>query len=440
MKFRIILACLFAWLAVTPASAFFFYGGTAAQRQLAGVFVTTDAPFNAAANLTEFATGSCSASSPTLTVSGGTFAAGDVGKPIYVGAAGSGSPATPLVTTISAVTNATTATLATNCLTTASSTVVAYGTDDTTAVQAAITAAFNHGGGTVAVPNGSYLAGPLQNPTTQNAVLVIPYVAPTSAPISISIIGQTNASNNVNCCNGPVLMLTGSILFSPLVGSGTQPALIAALMNGSSSNFSNVTLKFEDIYLRTGYLTSTPLSGLNAQWAAFSQTKNLTIDVAATATQQFATAPSSGGIGIITPANDNGALEGSETLSVAGYTIGLRAGEHLDMQNLSIELCTIGVQLEPGYHSLNIGRAYIGRNVTNIEADTGGPGEIHIQVANFDTEHSTSGWYQTTADVSDSNNEIFVGFFFYHVIVTNVGYDNTAWIKTGGSSFTATPF
>lgn len=76
-----------------------------------------------------------SSGSPNLTVTGATFTANDVGKKIVIG--GAGTAGAPLVTTINAYVDATHVTLSANAATAlAASTVhVAYGTDDTTALQ-----------------------------------------------------------------------------------------------------------------------------------------------------------------------------------------------------------------------------------------------------------------------------------------------------------------
>ena len=82
---------------------------------------------------------SISSGSAALTVSGASFTSGDVGKGITVTGAGGGGG--NLVTTISAYTSATQVTLASNASTTLSSSTqnVIYGTDDTSAAQAAFT-------------------------------------------------------------------------------------------------------------------------------------------------------------------------------------------------------------------------------------------------------------------------------------------------------------
>lgn len=95
---------------------------------------------------------SINSGSPTLTVTGASFVAGDVGKAIIV--PGAGASAGAMYTTISARTSATVVTLAANAATTVSAvaTSVIYGHDDTAAIQLAVNNAQN-----VFFPEGSYL-------------------------------------------------------------------------------------------------------------------------------------------------------------------------------------------------------------------------------------------------------------------------------------------
>lgn len=77
--------------------------------------------------------------SATLTLSGGSFAVSDIGK--YIRVVGAGSGGADLVTTISARASTSSITLAANASTAVTSAQIVYGTNSTTAIQAAIDAA-----------------------------------------------------------------------------------------------------------------------------------------------------------------------------------------------------------------------------------------------------------------------------------------------------------
>lgn len=92
--------------------------------------------------------------SGTLTSATGLFLSTDVGKKISV--QGAGAAGAVLNTTISGYTSATQVTLTASASTTVSSKQAVWATNDTTAFQDAIDAAYAAGGGTVFVPDGLY--------------------------------------------------------------------------------------------------------------------------------------------------------------------------------------------------------------------------------------------------------------------------------------------
>lgn len=108
----------------------------------------TSPPYNAQCNVTEvYSQVTIASGSTNLTVAGATFTTADVGKSIVIHKAGAaGATNTNLATTIASYTSPTQVVLANAASVTlsASLTDVAYGTNDTTAIQSAITA--NTGG------------------------------------------------------------------------------------------------------------------------------------------------------------------------------------------------------------------------------------------------------------------------------------------------------
>ena len=102
-----------------------------------------------------FIDGVATAASATFTSATATFTAADTGKVISI--KGAGAAGAPLATAITFV-NATTVTLGVAATTGVSPTVFVYGTDDTAAINAAITAATSStdGGGLVFLSNGDY--------------------------------------------------------------------------------------------------------------------------------------------------------------------------------------------------------------------------------------------------------------------------------------------
>ena len=113
-------------------------------------FDVTHPDFGAKGDLTTLADGAITTGTPNLTSATAAFTVADQGKSIEV--VGAGAAAAVLRTTILTYVGATAVTLAANAGTTVSAAVVAYGTDDTAAVQAAHDAAAAIGGGVVNFP------------------------------------------------------------------------------------------------------------------------------------------------------------------------------------------------------------------------------------------------------------------------------------------------
>lgn len=133
-----------------------------------GTWASTSTAYNpvsygALRNLKTFAAGAITASSAVFTdTTNAPFAATDVGKLItIVGAAASGAD---LSTTIATFTSASSVTLTAGATTTVSGATYRYASDDSTAINAAITAAAVSGGN-VFIPAGSYGLGATVTPT-----------------------------------------------------------------------------------------------------------------------------------------------------------------------------------------------------------------------------------------------------------------------------------
>lgn len=408
-----------------------------------GVYNVKDTPFSATGNGVLQPSCAISSSSANLTCAGGaSFAAGDVGKVICV--SGAGASGAPLVTTILTFTDATHVVLNANAGTTVSTGIVHYGTDDTTAVQAAITAAFNAGGGTVFFPRGIYVInGAFQNPSTQNGQLVIPYVATsgTVSPTVISLVGVTTIpTNSGGCCDLTGRPIAGgSILFTPKNGSGTAPALISPYSAGSSSDFSDVALDIEGLVLRSAYLNTTPLQMVNARWTTYLKMSSVTIDTDASTAVVQATQPVANGYGFVMPDNQNGTFSRVDNTVVFGYDTGALVGEHADIDSLSTFYCKYGMQLLTFYHAVRIGRYGAFEDIYPIASFSGvSPSRSPIDIQLYDSEHASSGWYQTTNDVLDAGNIIYGHIERYNVILAGTGYSNGSFSKSGGTNLTAT--
>ena len=113
----------------------------------------------ATGNGREVADAAITATSATVTIATASFTAADVGRYVFVADAGASSAL--LTTTVASVNDATTAVLSDHAGTTATGKQMFIGTEDTAAVQAALTAANDEAGGIVYFPPGIYLCDDL---------------------------------------------------------------------------------------------------------------------------------------------------------------------------------------------------------------------------------------------------------------------------------------
>lgn len=210
-----------------------FYDGTNIQitKQLVGkVFNVED--YGAKHDYVTLVAASVSSGSATLTAALGGFTTGVNGKTIRV--AGAGAAGADLITTMTFV-NSTTVTLGVNASTTVVDQRIEWGTDDTPFIQAAITACNAAGGGTVWFPKGVYLiAGALVtslNSVNPNCQLYIPLNTVALDRIVIKLEGEGKTSYNngpLNNANIDYTPITGTILKSIIVGSGTTPCVLGS--------------------------------------------------------------------------------------------------------------------------------------------------------------------------------------------------------------------
>lgn len=165
------------------------------------------------------ATASITSGAAVLTATGASFASGDVGKQIYVSGAGTGGA--PLVTTIAGYTSATQVTLTANAATTLSavSTVIYYGSDETSALNTAMAAVPADGGILLISPGVHMYTGLALGDGTSSIV---------STKNGVRVMGAA-AAPQVNGAGGTKLIYCGTV-------SGTAVAVYGPLQGFEVSN------------------------------------------------------------------------------------------------------------------------------------------------------------------------------------------------------------
>ena len=442
-------AAAFAGEALFPgrAQALLMFGGgaTPSAQQALGIF-DVKSYGGAVGDTIMLAAGSMSSvTNPThFSDAGASFVSGDVGKVICVG--GAGASGAPLVTTISSVTSGTAVVLGASCLTTVSGAITHYGTDDTTAIQNTINAAvaFGNGNGVALFPLGIYMInGAFQNTSVQNSQLIIPTNAnPTSSYPSVVLMGYAPATQGDP---GPLVLnntapkRTGAILFSPKNGSGTHPALLAA--GGYLTTTFNVTrVTIGNLTFRTAYQNPNPLSACNMSNAIACVMDDVCFDVDATSNQIANVAPVSGSVAYLSPCVNNGTINEFRGAGLAvGYDIGYSLGEHFSGEDIQAYFCTFAATVGDtvANEALHVSKLDIASCQKGVWLSAS---VCPLHVSSYIAEHNTSAgkWFSSSIeDVHDPGNKL-TGILNYHIVVSNVGSDNSQFVKTGATGLTTT--
>lgn len=389
----------------------------------------------------DYIDGALTAASATFTSASNPFVAGDVGKLIAVAGAGAGG--NYHITTIASYTSAGEVELTDVGVTTVSGSAIwFFGTDDTTAIQDTIDAAFAAGGGIVYNPNGIYIVvGALQNNigaenVDYNSQLYIPYsIYQVTTRTTIKILGETPPmlyqSNGIGAAKPTN---TGVIWRSVLVGTGTKPCVLAS--NGdagaplSTYNYTGVEVENLQIQL-TPITTSNKISmgGIN-----FSTSGAISIVKKYTAfpyriwlgdTLQ----PSVTISGLELPFVNCEHVGSAEYVELGGFTNGFVSGEHSYLSNCIAISCTNGFVQTANNHIALFNKISSFWCIYDFKVT----GESHFKVEGLQIEWDSQGkWYDNVDTISDASH-FGNGEITLNIVEAGVGVNNTKYSKVGGN-------
>ncbi|MFK0045524.1 GDSL-type esterase/lipase family protein [Streptomyces sp. NPDC090741] len=385
----------------SPAAARSNLGlGTAATKNRpAYVFDVTD--YGAIGDGMTVADASMTSASAVLTcATSAPFAVGDIGKSVMV--LGAGASGETLVGAIAGYTDSSHVTLNTTAGTTVSGACAMWSSDDTAAIQAAITAAGTYaaahsGAATVLIPPapGRYygIAGALKTggSTLGNAQLALPVYPATGRKITLTFQG-TSSGAGVQHWQQTLPNTTGSTLLSyGLFANGTaQTNSINAAGNpcvlGGPSQpggygvapgvFSNCFVDIDSVSILTAHskfgftYSAVDLSGVaNARLKDFAYSTAGTVPGGSYVSPGvFATGLS---IGVLLPANGNNDLTMIENVTCGGgYTYAILVPEHTDIYGLRLLYCWAALCPVGSYYS-SVGAAHsIRASLVSIEQCT----------------------------------------------------------------------
>ena len=318
--------------------------------------------------------GAMTATSTTLTSATASFTAGDVGKAVMVKGAASSTVST-LVTTITGFTNSTTVTLGAVAVTTVTSALVMWGTDDTAHIQAAVNAAITyataHGSAKVFIPMGSgrfyAIAGALVTGGTtlgNGQITLGAPVATTANKTVLTIDGVTNGSALQHWQQtSPQLNGTTLVSFGVFASSAAQIANINAngnpcVIGGPAQPggygvapgvFSNMQVTISNLSILTTYningwtYSAVDFSGI-AEASLFDFAYGTTGAVPGGDFSSPNLLANGLSIGVLMPANGNNDNQVCRNVSChGGYTFAFYATEHTVIDRLCLLYCWSGL-------------------------------------------------------------------------------------------------
>lgn len=361
-----------------------------------------------------------------LTTVADAFTSEDVGKSIRV--YGAGAAGADLITTILAYVSPTAITLATNASTTVSAKQIKWGTDDTSALQAAFNALHSSGkSGRIIFPYGWYtIAGPLitsLNSVNPNCQLYIPLNTVALNRICFILEGESKTSYN----NGPLnnanlgVPTKGVILDSWIIGTGTTPCVIGtSFANNGFIDVNRNEVIIKNIAICTKSKTGTThVANTMTAFNFFSMgVAHLDNPLAFTESPMWESVqPAAGTYGFRLPqAASNENYGGTHTFAMAvGFDVGFQIAEHDVWQKFTAATCNKGFVFEAGggNHPLIGVQCHSFANRYSAEFKTG----ISLNILQFTIERYpgifASKWYDGVADflaTSLSNSEGTVNY------------------------------
>ena len=356
-------------------------------------------------------------------------------------------------------------------------------TDDTAAIQKAINAVFERGGGVVFFPRGVYVLGKLpvthdlrgNNPNSQ---IYIPSrdaaklsedgtkiknldehnlqggISLVGECVPLSTVGQyaihQTDPKRVRLAMEAVGPFAGSVLYSTYTNphpDGTPTAILGfSVPSGSQFGFASGQTELKNLTFRAhvpkdqGYPT---LSGINAQCARSVVMTNVNVDVDLPLPKLKA--PLCDTAGIIFP-KVNCELSYFTNLGVYGFKYGYIFGEHGNGDAIYSATCTHAFAFSGGSHLICLGllsAQNCRHQLSSLSQTVLGhpPGKAFLKIAAIDIERNPQ---QIPYDFNYANfvndpGNLLHGTMTYHIVTSRIGPDNKTFIQVGGTHLTCSP-
>ena len=295
---------------------------------------------------------------------------------------------------------------------------VGDGASDNTAVfSKCLDAIIKAGGGRMHIPAGVY-----------HGRVIIPG---TKDWITVEITGEHEPTPVFGTIGSFPFQQNGTIIRCP---DKSGPAVVSASAGTLYAGFSGAYVVIRNLDVRT--YNNPGISGVDLQKAVQCRLENVFVNTDIYNVQ--ASEPTHGTCGIITPANNNGALTILRNVIVTGYHTGILVNEHTDGDNINLAGNFNGLELPFAHHASRFGRIGSQRCTNNINV-TGKHGfcieQLDIEIAGPGQTDTNNKWQATQFNINDPKN-LGIGDINYWVVQGNVG-EVDKFTRNGGNSIRA---
>jgi hypothetical protein len=292
-------------------------------------------------------------------------------------------------------------------------------TDNTGAFSACLKALIENGGGRMFLPAGVY-RGRIEIPAVTNW-------------ITIEIVGEVEPTPVFGTIGSFPVQNHGTIIKSL---SQNGPAVISASSSPKPlyAEFSGVYVVIKNVEVRT--YDDPGISGIDLQHALQCRLESVFINTGVYNVQ--ASKPTHHTSGLITPANNNGALTILRNVVVTGYHTGIVVNEHTDGDNINLASDVNGLEFPFAHHAARFGRVGAQRctYAINVAGKHGfSIDQLDIEIAGKDQTDARNEWQATVFNINDPQN-LGTADINYWVVEGNVGAVEK-FTKNGGANIRA---
>lgn len=315
--------------------------------------------------------------------------------------------------------------------------------DSSTALQNAIIAANNAGGGRVIIPSKKYYLKNVLNPDQNNCQIYIPSKSISDlGKVTIVIEGEFE-TGQVPYQGNPgftqaVMSQTGSQLISTITGSGTIPSVISGLGNIDAFGFNYNTIFLKNFAIVVPWTNNGPtLTAVNGKYWHQTGIDGLAISMSDAPLKITNTLTNECAAILIGLVNGDPPTYVKNTW-ISGFKYGVICGELTHLDYVVCYNCIYSYTFTKGHYPIIVDNCFALWGTYCLYFPTTtifdiSPGLSRVVINNLFREYYTSGavWYSSSYFVNDVNNYA-VGTLSYHNVQAAVGTDYSEFSKNGG--------